>query len=129
MEARLRGLHRPAQRPALRQHADPLLAVVPVARTATAGTVTAARKDEILFIDGRKLGALIPGSRKQKQLSDEEVESMASIYRTFKYDGTPEGIPGFSAVASVNEISEFKYALSPGRYVGSSNGNNDEERF
>jgi type I restriction enzyme M protein len=36
------------------------------------------RNGEILFIDGRKLGALIPGSRKQKQLSAEEVERMAA---------------------------------------------------
>ena len=37
------------------------------------------RKGEILFIDGRKLGVLIPGSRKQKQLSDEELERMAAV--------------------------------------------------
>ena len=40
-------------------------------RTATADAMaSASAKGEILFIDGRKLGALIPGSRKQKQLSD-----------------------------------------------------------
>jgi len=30
------------------------------------------RRNEILFIDGRKLGSMIPGSRKQKALSEEE---------------------------------------------------------
>jgi type I restriction enzyme M protein len=44
-----------------------------------------ARKDEILFIDGRKLGTLIPGSRKQKQLSAQEIEQMATAYRQFKH--------------------------------------------
>ena len=43
-----------------------------------------ARKDEVLFIDGRKLGALIPGSRKQKQLTDEEIERIAGVYRQFR---------------------------------------------
>ena len=37
------------------------------------------RQGEILFIDGRKLGALIPGSRKQKQLSEDELEKIASV--------------------------------------------------
>jgi type I restriction enzyme M protein len=38
------------------------------------------RTGEILFIDARKLGILIPGSRKQKQLSVEEVERIAAVY-------------------------------------------------
>src|SRR5439155_10079245 len=48
-----------------------------------------ARKDEILFIDGRKLGTLIPGSRKQKQLTAEEIERMAAVYRQFKRERAP----------------------------------------
>src|SRR2546426_10098156 len=35
------------------------------------------RTGEVLFIDGRKLGTLIPGSRKQKQLAPEEIERVA----------------------------------------------------
>src|ERR1039457_7066304 len=49
------------------------------------------RKGEILFLDGRKLGSLIPGSRKQKELAGEEVERMAAVYRTFRRTGIQLG--------------------------------------
>lgn len=87
------------------------------------------RQDEVLFIDGRRLGTLIPGSRKQKQLSPEEVEQVANVYRTFKRKGIPESVPGFCHVASLQEIREHNYALTPGRYVGAEDGPDDDEPF
>jgi len=50
------------------------------------------RSDEILFIDARNLGGLIPGSRKQRQLSNDDLENIAAVYRDFKTKGTPESI-------------------------------------
>lgn len=87
------------------------------------------RTGEVLFIDGRKLGALIPGSRKQKQLTDEELEQIAAVYREFKRSGVPPEVPGFCRVASLDEIREHKYALTPGRYVGAEEGEEDDEAF
>jgi type I restriction enzyme M protein len=88
------------------------------------------RKDEILFIDGRKLGALIPGSRKQKELSEIDVERVAGVYHQFKRTCVPEAVPGFCRKASLDEVcNENKYSLSPGRYVGSSNGDDNDEDF
>jgi len=87
------------------------------------------RQDEILFIDGRKLGALIPGSRKQRQLSEEELEKIASVYHTFKRDGVPGEIAGFCKVATLDEIQEHKYALTPGRYVGTEEPEDEDEPF
>jgi type I restriction enzyme M protein len=87
------------------------------------------RKDEILFIDGRKLGNLIPGSRKQKALSEEELEQIASVYREFKKEKSPEEQPGFSAVASLDQVREYGYALSPGRYVGAEVNDEEGEPF
>jgi type I restriction enzyme M protein len=87
------------------------------------------RKNEILFIDGRKLGALIPGSRKQKQLSAEEIDRIAAVYRQFKYDRVPDPVPGFCAVAKIDNIREYNYALSPGRYVGASDDGSEDEPF
>ena len=87
------------------------------------------REGEILFIDGRKLGALIPGSRKQKQLTHEEIERVAAVYRTFRRTGKPEAVPGFCRVATLDEVREHKYALTPGRYVGSPDGEADGEEF
>ena len=85
------------------------------------------RTEEILFIDARKLGALIPGSRKQKQLSDEDIARVASVYHAFKHEGTPDSVPGFCRVAKLGEVVSHKYALTPGRYVGSGNGDDDDD--
>jgi type I restriction enzyme M protein len=87
------------------------------------------RKGEVLFIDARKLGALIPGSRKQKQLTAEEVRRIAEVYRTFKRAGVPDEVPGFCRVATAAEITEHRFALTPGRYVGASVEDDEDEPF
>jgi type I restriction enzyme M protein len=87
------------------------------------------KRTEILFIDGRKLGSLIPGSRKQRQLSDEDIERMASEYREFRRDGIPDPIAGFSRVATIEEIREHNYVLTPGRFVGAEEPEDEGEAF
>lgn len=87
------------------------------------------RMGKVLFIDARKLGALIPGSRKQKQLTAEEVERIAEVYRTFKRTGQPDEVSGFCKVATLAEIAEHRFALTPGRYVGSSVEDYEDEAF
>jgi type I restriction enzyme M protein len=75
----------------------------------------------VLFIDCRKLGTLIPGSRKQKQLDAMELERIAGTYHQFKRDQKPSAVPGFCCVATLDEVRSRHYALTPGRYVGSEN--------
>ena len=87
------------------------------------------RRSEILFIDGRKLGALIPGSRKQKQLTEDEIERIAAVYRQFKREGTPEAVPGFCRAVTLDEVRGHNYALTSGGYVGAAEGDDDEEDF
>ncbi len=87
------------------------------------------RTGEVLFIDGRKLGSLIPGSRKQKQLGPEELECVAAVYRQYRTKGIPNEQPGFCKVASLDEIAKHRFALTPGRYVGSDNGDEEAEPF
>ena len=87
------------------------------------------RSGEVLFIDARRLGALIPGSRKQKTLSEEDIERIAAPYRLFKTKAKPEAEQGFCAVATIDEIRERRYALTPGRYVGSPESEEDEEAW
>ncbi len=87
------------------------------------------RRGEVLFIDGRKLGSLIPGSRKQKQLSVEELDRVSGIYREFRTVQPPEELPGFCSVATADDIAKHRFALTPGRYVRSNNGEDEGEPF
>ena len=69
----------------------------------------------MLFINARKLASLIPNSRKQKQFSDEEIQSIANDnWRGTKWgDGDYEDIPGFCQSASLDEIEAHDYVLTP----------------
>jgi len=87
------------------------------------------RTGEILFIDARKLGSLFPGSRKQKFLSDKEIDNIASVYREFKNNRRPKEVAGFCSVASREDIRGNKYALTPGRYVGAEDEIDDAASF
>ncbi|MBN1208091.1 MAG: SAM-dependent DNA methyltransferase [Myxococcaceae bacterium] len=89
-----------------------------LSKSRAGGPTSRKRAGEILFIDGRALGAMIPGSRRQKQLSDEEVERAASVYREFRRTGRPQEVPGFARVASLQEVRDQRHALTPGRYTG-----------
>jgi type I restriction enzyme M protein len=88
-----------------------------------------ARSDEILFINAHRLGVLIPGSRKQKQLSTEEIERIAAVYRQFKHDRAPDPVPGFCAVAKIENVREYNHTLTSGRYVGASDDGGEDEPF
>ncbi|PYF07874.1 type I restriction-modification system subunit M [Ureibacillus chungkukjangi] len=76
------------------------------------------RKDEILFIDARKMGALV--SRKQKALSQVEINSISKIYHNFKNEGESpyEDIPGLCKVVKIDDVKQADYKLNPGIYVG-----------
>jgi len=87
------------------------------------------RKNEVLFINAKNLGALIPGSRKQKQLSIDEIERIAAVYRQFKHERAPETVSGFCAVGNLAQIRQYNYALTPGPYVGASDNGDEEEPF
>ncbi len=87
------------------------------------------RVGQVLFIDGRKFGSLIPGSRKQKQLSAAEIEQIAVVYRQFKTKANPQSLLGFCHVATLEQIQEHNYALTPGRYVGSQEVDDEDEPF
>jgi type I restriction enzyme M protein len=87
------------------------------------------RTGEVLFIDGRHLGTLIPGSRKQKELSVDDVGRVAGVYTSFKRSGRPEAVLGFSAVADLGDIRAHSYTLTPGRYVGSALADEEDGEF
>lgn len=73
------------------------------------------QKGKTLFIDARELGTMV--TRKLRELTDEDIQLMADTYNKFT-EGTLEDEKGFCKVATLEDIKEQDYILTPGRYVG-----------
>ncbi len=106
------------------------------------------RRGETLFIDARNFGHLI--DRTHRALSEEELNNIAGTYHTWR-STLPEGangrlpdsdvqpgnggalayedIPGFFKSATLDEIHAHDYVLTPGRYVGLGDLDEDDEPF
>ena len=90
------------------------------------------RRGEVLFIDARKMGALVSGSRKQKELSRDEIARIAGAYHAWRGEpdaGAYADEPGFCKAASMEEIVKHNFVLTPGRYVGAGAAEEDGEPF
>ena len=74
------------------------------------------QKGKTLFIDCRNLGTMV--TRKLRELSEEDIGKIASTYHNYKNDENYEDIAGFCKVATTDEIKENNFVLTPGRYVG-----------
>ena len=96
------------------------------------------RRGEVLFIDARKLGVM--ADRTHRDLSDADIAKIAGIYHLWRgeknvpvgaVDGLTayEDIPGFCKAAKRAEIEKHGFVLSPGRYVGAAEAEEDEEPF
>ena len=84
------------------------------------------QKGKTLFIDARKLGTMV--TRKLRELTDEDIAKIADTYNAFN-EGTLENVKGFCAVADTEEIKKQDYILTPGRYVGIEEQEDDGEPF
>ena len=75
------------------------------------------RSGEILFIDARHLGHLI--NRRTKELSQADINQIADTYHNWRNpDGNYQDIKGFCCAAPLARVKELDYVLTPGRYVG-----------
>ena len=88
------------------------------------------RKSEILFIDARNLGHLI--NRRTKELSHEDIQQIAATYHAWRTssstpsplagegggEGAYQDIKGYCASVPLSRVAELDYVLTPGRYVG-----------
>ncbi len=98
------------------------------------------RRGEILFIDARKLGRLV--DRTRREFSDEDVALIANTYHRWR--SKPEAVKaagldpyadeaGFCRSATLDEVRGHGHVLTPGRYVGAADieddGVNFEERL
>lgn len=88
------------------------------------------RRRQTLFIDARRMGYLV--DRVHRELSDEEIARIAGTYHTWRGEagaGEYKDIPGFCKSATTEEIAAHGYVLTPGRYVGAEEIEDDGEPF
>lgn len=80
-----------------------------------------------LFIDAREMGTMV--SRKLCELKqDTDIKKIADTFQQF-HDGILEDEKGFCSVASIKDIAKQDYILTPGRYVGIAEQEDDGEPF
>ena len=84
------------------------------------------QKNKTVFIDARKMGHMV--DRKHRDLSDDDIQKLADTVEAFQ-NGTLENIQGFCAVATFDDIAKQDYILTPGRYVGIEEQEDDGEPF
>jgi type I restriction enzyme M protein len=94
------------------------------------------RRNEVLFIDARKLGSLI--DRVHRELTDDDIQSIARTYHAWRGDNPKpkptrtvsyQDVPGFCKAATLDEIRKHGHVLTPGRYVGAEAAEDDGEPF
>lgn len=87
------------------------------------------RRGELLFIDARQMGQKI--SRTQIEFTKEEIQRITDTYHAWRgtIDKKYEDEKGFCASVALNEIEKHDFALTPGRYVGAPETEEDEIEF
>jgi type I restriction enzyme M protein len=67
--------------------------------------------------------------RKVRELSEEDILKIASTYQNWRHGKDYEDIQGFCKSAALEEVSDQDYILTPGRYVGIEEQEDDGEPF
>ena len=73
------------------------------------------QKDKILFVDAKKMGTMV--TRKLRELQEADIQKIANTFDKYS-EGTLENEKGFCAVVTLDDVAKQDYILTPGRYVG-----------
>lgn len=84
------------------------------------------QKGKTVFIDARKMGFMV--DRKHRDFSDDDIKLLSDTFTAFQ-KGTLEDKKGFCAIADIEQIAKQDYILTPGRYVGIEEQDEDDEPF
>ena len=84
------------------------------------------QKGKTVFIDARKMGYMV--DRKHRDFTDDDIKKIADTFTSFQ-NGKLEDVKGFCAVAAIQDIAKQDYILTPGRYVGIEEQEDDGEPF
>ena len=84
------------------------------------------QKGKTLFVDARNMGYMV--DRKHRDLTDEDIQKLADTFESFQ-NGTLEDVKGFCAAVTTDDIAKQDYILTPGRYVGIEEQEDDGEPF
>ncbi|TGG82678.1 MAG: SAM-dependent DNA methyltransferase, partial [Aphanocapsa feldmannii 288cV] len=89
------------------------------------------RRAETLFVDARQMGTM--ETRVNRVLTDEDITKIADIVQAWRDNSeteqTYEDVPGFCYSAKLEEIEKNNFVLTPGRYVGTADQEEDDEPF
>jgi type I restriction enzyme M protein len=88
------------------------------------------RRGSTLFIDARKMGHLV--DRTHREFTVEDIDRITRAYHAWRGEkdaGTYEDVKGFCRSARISEITEHHFVLTPGRYVGTEEMQDDGEPF
>lgn len=85
------------------------------------------QKGKTLFINASNLGTMV--TRKLRELSVGDIKKIANTYHNYQNNENYEDIKGFCYSATIDEIKNNDYVLTPGRYVGVEDNNEDSISF
>ena len=86
------------------------------------------RRGEILFIDARNMGVMI--DRRHREVTNDEIKKITSSYHSWRGEGGKyKDMLGFCKAVKIDEIRKQEFILTPGRYVGVKEEEEDIEEF
>jgi type I restriction enzyme M protein len=97
------------------------------ARTSAVGRKLRDRKGEVLFIDARNLGYM--KDRVLRDFTQDDLDKVTNTYHNWQQGTDYENIPGYCFSAELKELEKHDYVLTPGRYVGAADVEEDGEPF